>query len=145
MTRIRSRRIVGALAVGLSLAACGGSSPNSSTTGSATSTTDPASAVPASAVLYAQAVVRPSGPLAAGIDAGAKKLIGIANPGAMIDAAIDSAIKTPHLSYEATIRPWPVSYTHLPSFGHNHGPRRARAYPAQTSSSRAQATMRSPR
>ena len=106
MTRIRSRSIVGALAVGLSLAACGGSSPSSSTTGSATSTTDPASAVPASAVLYAQAVVRPSGPLAAGIDAGAKKLIGIANPGAMIDAAIDSAIKTPHVSYEATIRPW---------------------------------------
>jgi len=106
MTRIRARSIVGALALGLSLAACGGSSPNSSTTGSATSATDPASAVPAGAVLYAQAVVRPSGPLAAGIDAGAKKLIGIANPGAMIDAAIDSAIKTPHVSYQATIRPW---------------------------------------
>lgn len=106
MTRIRSRSIVGALAVGLSLAACGGSSPSSSTTGSATATSDPASVVPASALLYAQAVVRPTGPLAAGIDAGAKKLVGIANPGAMIDAAIDSAIKPRHLSYEATIRPW---------------------------------------
>jgi hypothetical protein len=106
MTRTRSRSIVGALAVGLSLAACGGSSPSSNTTGSATSATDPASAIPAAAVLYAQAVVRPTGTLAAGIDAGAKKLVGIANPGAMIDAAIDSAIKPRHVSYEATIRPW---------------------------------------
>jgi len=106
MTRIRSRSIVGALAVGLVLAACGGSSPSSSTSDSATSATDPASAIPAGAVLYAQAVVRPTGALAAGIDAGAKRLVGIANPGAMIDAAIDSAIKPRHVSYEATIRPW---------------------------------------
>jgi hypothetical protein len=106
MTRIRSPSIVGALAVALSLAACGGSSPSSSTTGSAPSATDPASAIPADAVLYAQAVVRPTGALGAGIDAGAKKLVGIANPGAMIDAAIDSAIKPRHVSYEATIRPW---------------------------------------
>ena len=106
MTRIRSRSIVGALAVGLVLAACGGSSPSSTTSSSAASATDPASAIPAGAVLYAQAVVRPTGALAAGIDAGAKRLVGVANPGAMIDAAIDSAIKPRHVSYEATIRPW---------------------------------------
>ncbi len=105
MTPSRSRSIIGTLAVALVLTACGGSS-NSITTAAATITTDPASAIPASALLYAQVVVRPTGSLASGIDAGAKKLVGIASPAAMIDAAIDSALKQRHISYETTIRPW---------------------------------------
>jgi hypothetical protein len=112
MTSSRSQSIVGTLAVAIVLAACGGSSSSNTNaaatnaTAVATSTTDPASAIPASALLYAQVVVRPTGSLAAGIDAGAKKLVGIASPGAMIDAAIDSALKPRHISYETTIRPW---------------------------------------
>jgi hypothetical protein len=107
----RKSWICSLVAVGtvLGLAACGSSSSKPKTTaGTAilSAADSPSSVIPADAVLYVQGEVRPSGALADGINAGAKKLVGIADPGAMLDRAIDSAIKTPGVSYESTIRPW---------------------------------------
>lgn len=108
----------------LGLAACGSSSSKpKSTAGTAivSAADSPSSVIPANAVLYVQGEVRPSGALADGINAGAKKLVGIADPGAMLDRAIDSAIKTPGVSYESTIRPWlgeQAAVALLPPAGH---------------------------
>jgi len=100
----RARRAAGALVVGalaLSLAGCfGSSSSNSSLPG-----TDPASVVPSSALAYAQAVIRPTGKLARDIDAASERLLGIANPGAQLDALIDKSAQG-GVSYEKSIRPW---------------------------------------
>ncbi len=100
----RARRAAGALVVGslaLSLAGCfGSSSPSSNLPGA-----DPASVVPTSALAYAQAVIRPTGSLARDINAASERLLGIANPGAQLDALIDKSAPG-GLSYEKNIRPW---------------------------------------
>jgi hypothetical protein len=87
-------------AVALALAACGGSgSPTSS------SSADPASIVPASALGYIQADINPSGSRAQGIDAASLRLLGIADPGAKIVALLNKAM-TRGDSYEKDIQPW---------------------------------------
>lgn len=100
----RGSRAAGALVVGalaLSLAGCfGSSSSNSSLPGA-----DPASVVPSSALAYAQAVIRPTGKLARDINAASERLLGIANPGAQLDALIDKSAQG-GVSYEKSIRPW---------------------------------------
>ncbi|MGD0980648.1 MAG: DUF3352 domain-containing protein, partial [Solirubrobacteraceae bacterium] len=104
--RARARRRCGLVfaccAVAGTLAACGGSSSasNSSAQGA-----DPASAVPASALAYLQADVRPSGSLAQSIDAASKRLLGISDPGPKLDALIDRSMAS-GASYETDIRPW---------------------------------------
>jgi len=100
----RARRAAGALVAGalaLSLAGCFGSSSSSSSLPGA----DPASVVPSSALAYVQAVLRPSGKLARDIDAASERLLGIANPGAQLDALIDKSAQG-GASYEKSIRPW---------------------------------------
>lgn len=94
--------LLGSCAVAATLAACGGSSSsvNSSAQGA-----DPASAVPASALAYVQADVRPSGSLAQSIDAASKRLLGISDPGPKLDALIDKSMVS-GASYETDIRPW---------------------------------------
>jgi hypothetical protein len=61
--------------------------------------------VPASALAYLQADVRPSGSLAQSIDAASKRLLGISNPGPKLDALIDKSMVS-GASYETDIRPW---------------------------------------
>ena len=101
-TARRCGPLVGSCAVAATLAACGGSSSsaNSSAQGA-----DPASAVPASALAYVQADVRPSGSLAQSIDAASKRLLGISDPGPKLDALIDKSMVS-GASYETDIRPW---------------------------------------
>ena len=99
-----ARRAARALVVGslaLSLAGCFGSSSSSSNLPGA----DPASVVPTSTLAYAQAVIRPTGTLARDINAASERLLGIANPGAQLDALIDKSAPG-GLSYEKNIRPW---------------------------------------
>ena len=84
------------------LAACGSSS---SSTNASSQGADPASAVPASALAYVQADVRPSGSLAQSIDAASKRLLGVSDPGAKLDALIDKSMAS-GASYEADVRPW---------------------------------------
>jgi hypothetical protein len=61
--------------------------------------------VPSSALAYAQAVIRPTGKLARDINAASERLLGIANPGAQLDALIDKSAQG-GVSYEKSIRPW---------------------------------------
>jgi hypothetical protein len=89
------------LALAVTVAACGSSSPNS--TGAPAN--DPASLVPASALGYVAADLRPSGSLLQGIDAASQRLLGISDPGAQLDALIDKSIHG-GLSYEKSVRPW---------------------------------------
>jgi len=84
------------------LAACGSSS---SSTNASSQGADPASAVPASALAYVQADVRPSGSLAQSIDAASKRLLGVSDPGAKLDALIDKSMAS-GASYETDVRPW---------------------------------------
>jgi hypothetical protein len=88
----------------LVIAGCGGSSstPTSSLQGPGA---DPAAVLPAGTLAYAQVVVRPTGSLAAAIDAASQRFLGIANPGAKLDALIDKSLPAGE-SYETTFRPW---------------------------------------
>jgi len=61
--------------------------------------------VPASALAYAQADVRPSGTLAQSIDAAAQRLLGISDPGPKLVALIDRALPS-GVSYDSAIAPW---------------------------------------
>jgi hypothetical protein len=89
-------------ALAVAVAACGSASAPSN---AGTPNADPASAVPASALGYIQADVRPTGSLLAGIDAASQRLLGISDPGAKLDALIDGAAPS-GVSYENDIRPW---------------------------------------
>jgi hypothetical protein len=107
MTVLAARRLRGGVqaaascALALALGGCFGSSSSSSSAGAS----DPASAVPASALAYVEAVVRPTGSLLSGFNAAAERLADIADPGPKIDALLDKAL--PHgTSYADSIRPW---------------------------------------
>jgi len=85
------------------LSACGSSSSSSSNVSSQGA--DPASAVPASALAYIQADVRPGGSLAQSIDAASKRLLGISDPGSKLVAMIDKSMASGS-SYETDVSPW---------------------------------------
>jgi len=90
-------------AVAAVLSACGSSSSSSSDVSSQGA--DPASAVPASALAYIQADVRPGGSLAQSIDAASKRLLGISDPGSKLVAMIDKSMASGS-SYETDVSPW---------------------------------------
>jgi hypothetical protein len=99
-----SSRAVAALAAAcltLTLAGCFGSSSS----GPSLPGADPASIMPASTLLYLQAVIRPSGSLASGIDAASRRLLGIADPGPALQALLDKTARS-GVSYAKDIRPW---------------------------------------
>jgi hypothetical protein len=98
----RYGRAAACCALAVAVAACGSSSPPSNV---GAPDADPANAVPASALGYIQATVRPTGSLLAGIDAASQRLLGISDPGAKLDALIDSSAPSGS-SYESNIRPW---------------------------------------
>src|SRR3954452_2100279 len=91
--------------VALAAAGCGSGSVASSSAGP-----DPATAVPARAAVYAQAIVRPSGDLQASAVAAARKVLGVADPGAELHRLIDERLAgtdvdgTP--SYARDVEPW---------------------------------------
>jgi len=95
------------LALILLAAGCGseGSSGSSGTPGP-----DPATVVPADAALYAQAVVRPSGDMKAGVEAAARKVLRVEDPGAELRRLIDRGLADSTLpgppTYARDVAPW---------------------------------------
>lgn len=86
------------------LAGCGSSS-SSNSSGSA-SGTDPAALLPASAPVYVEAQVRPTGDLAANAKTVAGKILRTSDPGGKIVDLIDDAAKDKGASYEKDVEPW---------------------------------------
>jgi hypothetical protein len=86
-------------AAALVLPACGGS-------GSSSGSTDPAEAAPASSLVYANVVVRPSGDLKSSVDAAASKILDGADAGQKIQQGIDQALSGANLNYNDDVKPW---------------------------------------
>jgi hypothetical protein len=101
--RRRGVLVLACCALAAVLSACGSSSSSSSNVSSQGA--DPASAVPASALAYIQADVRPGGSLAQSIDAASKRLLGISDPGSKLVAMIDKSMASGS-SYETDVSPW---------------------------------------
>src|SRR5690348_8543458 len=99
---LRAGSVLAAAAVALPVAACGGSSSSSSGNSGA----DPAHALPASAPLYVEARVRPTGDLKANVDAVARKLLQTNDPGQKITDLLDKELKDQHASFKKDIDPW---------------------------------------
>jgi hypothetical protein len=67
---------------------------------------DPAAAVPASSLLYAEAVLRPDGTLGANVDAVARKVLGTDDPAAKIAELFDRAASKDGITFRKDIEPW---------------------------------------
>jgi hypothetical protein len=91
-------------AVAVPIAGCGSDSNSSSSGG--TSGTDPAALLPASAPVYVEAQVRPTGELAANAKTVAGKILRTSDPGGKIVALIDDAAKDEGASYKKDVEPW---------------------------------------
>ena len=78
-----ARLVVLALLIALLAAGCGSSS------GGSGGADDPAALVPASAPLYAEAIVRPQGQVRAGAEAALRKILRTNDPGAAITKALE--------------------------------------------------------
>ncbi|MCL2769312.1 MAG: hypothetical protein FWD42_04295, partial [Solirubrobacterales bacterium] len=115
----RARRATSALAlaasaVALPLAGCGSKPSNDNV--------DPASAVPASAALYAEATVRPEGALKENTDAAARALTGTREPVRSVVHSLEASGALGHYSFARDIEPWlgkriGVFLTKLPTSG----------------------------
>src|SRR4051794_5680369 len=92
-----------AAVVALGAAGCGDSS-SSSSGGSAG--TDPAALLPASAPVYVEAQVQPTGDLAVNAKAVAGKILRTSDPGGKIVGLIDQGLKDDGASYGKDIAPW---------------------------------------
>jgi hypothetical protein len=86
------------------VAGCGSSSSSNGSSGAPG--TDPAALMPATAPVYVEAQVRPSGELAANAKAVAGKILRTSDPGAKIVGLIDEAGKKEGASYEKDVEPW---------------------------------------
>lgn len=97
-------RIVAAFALLLAalllIAGCGGSSSSASRAGP-----DPASVAPAHAALYAEATIRPSGDLKAGVLAAARKVLRVQDPGAALRRLLDRDASG-GIRFSRDIEPW---------------------------------------
>ncbi|WCB93638.1 hypothetical protein DSM104299_02354 [Baekduia alba] len=108
VTRPRSRsRLLGALAaaavVAVPIAGCGDSSGSG---GGGNAGADPAAFLPATAPVYVEAQVRPSGDLATNLDAVAGKILRTGDPAGKVVGWIDAALKDDGASYAKDIAPW---------------------------------------
>jgi hypothetical protein len=91
-----------ALLITLVAAGCGGGSSRSSNG----SGPDPATVTPANAALYAQATVRPSGDMKAGVLTAARKVLHVQDPGAQLRRLLDRLGSQGSTSYSRDIEPW---------------------------------------
>jgi hypothetical protein len=100
-------RSVSALAVlaamAIPIAGCGDSSSSSS---SGNAGADPAAFLPASAPVYVEAQVQPTGGLKANVTTVASKILRTADPGGKVVGLIDKGLKDDGDSYEQDIAPW---------------------------------------
>lgn len=92
------------VAAAVPIAGCGSSSSSNSSAGAPG--TDPAALLPASAPVYVEAQVRPTGELAANAKTVAGKILRTADPGGKIVGLIDDAAKKKGASYEQDVEPW---------------------------------------
>jgi Protein of unknown function (DUF3352) len=67
---------------------------------------DPASLVPATAPVYAEATLRPDGKVGADLDAALKKILRTDDPGAKIQKALDDSGRTDGVIFKDDIEPW---------------------------------------
>jgi Protein of unknown function (DUF3352) len=67
---------------------------------------DPAVAIPASAPLYAEAVLRPDGTLGANVDAVARKVLATDDPAGKIAELFDRAARNDGLTFRKDVEPW---------------------------------------
>jgi hypothetical protein len=91
-------------AAAVPIAGCGSSSSSNSSSGSPG--TDPAALLPASAPVYVEAQLRPTGELAANAKTVAGKILRTADPGGKIVGLIDDAAQKKGASYEKDVEPW---------------------------------------
>jgi hypothetical protein len=91
-------------AVAIPIAGCGDSSSNSSSAGNAGA--DPAALLPASAPVYVEAQVQPTGDLKANATTVAGKILRTGDPGGKIVGLIDKGAKDDGTTYEQDIKPW---------------------------------------
>jgi hypothetical protein len=91
-------------AVAIPIAGCGDSSSSSSSAGNAGA--DPAAFLPASAPVYVEAQVQPTGDLKANTTTVAGKILRTGDPGGKIVGLIDKDLKDEGASYERDIAPW---------------------------------------
>jgi hypothetical protein len=99
---MRSRRLTGgaaAIFAAMALGACGVS------TGSSPSSLDPASAAPASSVVYMSITVRPQGTERTQVEAGLHKLFG-ARAGAVIQREVNRLLRQTGTSYNGDVQKW---------------------------------------
>ncbi len=102
-----SRRLLAAVlalvvaAAALVVAGCGSS-------GGGDAGADPAKVAPKNSLVYVEAQVRPEGDQKDAVDAIAKKVLGVDNPGTRIQTLLDQSIKDSDskLTYENDIKPW---------------------------------------
>jgi hypothetical protein len=87
--------LISAIAVG-----CGSSSSGSG------AADDPASLVPATAPVYAEATLRPDGKVGADLDAALKKILRTDDPAGKIQKALDDSGKTDGVTYKDDVEPW---------------------------------------
>jgi hypothetical protein len=101
MTTARSLAL--ALLCALTSAIAVGCGSSSSGSGGAD---DPASLVPATAPVYAEATLQPNGKVGADLDAALKKILRTDDPGAKIQKALDDSGRTDGVNYKDDIEPW---------------------------------------
>jgi hypothetical protein len=101
--RIARRRlaVLAAAAFAVPIAGCGSSS--SSSGGGAG---DPAKAIPASAPVYLEATIQPTGKQRTDLEAAGRKVLRTGDPAAKIKELIDKAAKKEGKSFDKDIKPW---------------------------------------
>jgi hypothetical protein len=96
--------VLAALAAAVPVAGCGSSSGSSGGGGNAGA--DPAAFLPASAPVYVELQVRPSGDLAENAEAVAGKVLRTSDPAGKVVGWLDAAIHDKGASYERDVAPW---------------------------------------
>jgi hypothetical protein len=94
--------LLAAAALALPIAGCGSSGDSSSGGGAG----DPAGAIPASAPLYLEATIRPTGKQRTDLEAAGRKILRTSDPAAKIKALIDRAGRDEGKSFDKDIKPW---------------------------------------
>ncbi|MEN3285456.1 MAG: hypothetical protein V7607_6596 [Solirubrobacteraceae bacterium] len=98
-----ARPLVLALLCALVSATAVGCGSSSSSSGGAD---DPASLIPATAPVYAEATLRPDGKVGADLDAALEKILRTDDPAAKIQKALDDSGKTDGVTYKDDVEPW---------------------------------------
>lgn len=99
LRRLATLALAAALVAAAGLAAgCGSSSSGGDA--------DPAAAIPASAPLYAEALLRPDGTLGANVGAVARKILGTDDPAGKIAELFDRAARKDGITFRKDVEPW---------------------------------------